>query len=90
MIHREYTPRQRETDSPQLSDIYYYPTDYPEIRNVTGYVNHCEKGAKCQRQPHPEQYLWFDELHPSEQTDRIIADQFIQVVEGNSRWASYW
>lgn len=58
---------------------------------MTGYNNHCDqKTNKCTRLPHPETFLWFDELHPSEQTDKIIAEQFIQVVKGESKWASYW
>lgn len=88
--HRKSAIRQKIADSLQLSDIYFYPTDYPEIRNVTGYINHCDKGTQCERQPHPEQYMWFDELHPSEQTDKIIADQFVETIEGKSRWAWYW
>ncbi|EYE91353.1 SGNH/GDSL hydrolase family protein [Aspergillus ruber CBS 135680] len=74
-----------------LSDVYYNDTNYPNITNVTGYTNHCDQKTKqCTRLPNPETFLWFDELHPSEQTDKIIAEQFIQVVKGESKWASYW
>jgi hypothetical protein len=34
--------------------------------------------------------MWYDELHLSEQTDRIIAREFVGVVEGGSKWATYW
>lgn len=75
----------------QLSDLYYYPSDYPEIRNVSSFINRCDNESRqCERLPNPEQYMWFDELHPSEQTDRIVAEHFIEVIEGKSRWASYW
>lgn len=35
-------------------------------------------------------YMWFDELHPSERMDQIIAEEFIRVVEGRSSYAAYW
>ena len=31
-----------------------------------------------------------DELHPSEQTDRNIAKNFVDVLNGNSTYASYY
>jgi hypothetical protein len=34
--------------------------------------------------------MWYDELHPSEQTDRVIAREFVDVVKGKSKWATYW
>jgi hypothetical protein len=34
--------------------------------------------------------MWYDELHPSEQTDRVIAREFVDVVKGGSKWATYW
>ena len=34
---------------------------------------------------------WFlDELHPSEQTDRNIAKNFVDVLNGNGTYASYY
>jgi hypothetical protein len=38
----------------------------------------------------PDSFMWYDELHPSEQTDRVIAREFVDVVKGNSKWATYW
>lgn len=34
--------------------------------------------------------MWYDALHPSEQTDRVIAANFVEVVKGTSKWATYW
>lgn len=59
--------------------------------NVTSWDNQCgTTGAVCTREASPDSYLWFDELHPSEQSDRIFAEKFIEVVKGNSPWATYW
>jgi hypothetical protein len=33
--------------------------------------------------------MWYDELHPSEQTNRIVAREFVNVVGGQSVYASY-
>lgn len=35
-------------------------------------------------------YMWYDELHPSEQVDRVIGREFVEVVEGRSKYAAYW
>ncbi|KAF2836013.1 carbohydrate esterase family 16 protein [Patellaria atrata CBS 101060] len=75
-----------------LSDIYYNPTRYLNGTgppNVQGYQNHCVNNT-CTPQGDPDAYLWYDELHPSEQTDRIIAKNFVDVVNGRSKWATYW
>jgi hypothetical protein len=34
--------------------------------------------------------MWYDELHPSEQTDRVVAREFIKVVGEGSKWATYY
>jgi hypothetical protein len=34
--------------------------------------------------------MWYDELHPSEQTDKAIAREFVNVVKGASKYATYW
>lgn len=38
----------------------------------------------------PDSFLWYDTLHPSEQTDRVIARTFVDVVSGSSEYATYW
>ncbi|TKA62266.1 hypothetical protein B0A55_10897 [Friedmanniomyces simplex] len=59
--------------------------------NVTGHVNVCNAtGGDCVANPNPDSFLWYDELHPSEQTERIIARTFVDVVKGVSVYATYW
>lgn len=79
----------------QISDIYRNPTSYlngtTAPLDVQGYNRHCNAtGGNCQTSSSPDSFLWFDALHPSEQTDRVIAREFVEVVKGTSRWASYW
>lgn len=71
-----------------MTDIYNNPSAYlngTAPPNVTGYSN--LNGTVDES---PDSFLWYDELHPSEQTDRVIAREFINVVEGDSKWATYW
>lgn len=82
------------TDRKKLSDVYNHPEDFfgqGSAVNVTGYNKHCDvKGQDCQYLPHPEQFMWYDELHPSEVTDKVIADEFVKVIGGKSKYATYW
>jgi hypothetical protein len=84
--------KERTADEFQISDVYNNPDEYfAPPANVTGYNNHCDvNGANCYRLPDPDSFLWFDELHPSQRTDQIIAQTFIQVVKGTSKYATYW
>ncbi|KAF2094055.1 GDSL lipase/acylhydrolase family protein [Rhizodiscina lignyota] len=77
-----------------LTNIHDNPSQYlngTAPANVTGYINHCNaNGTDCMQQPSPDSYEWFDALHPSQQTDRIIAQEFLRVVEGKSNYAWYF
>lgn len=77
-----------------ITDIYNNPTQYLDSpANVTGQYSICgSTGAMCisQEDRDPSQFLWYDELHPSERTDTIIAKEFMKVVEGKSKYATYW
>ncbi|KAF2725904.1 carbohydrate esterase family 16 protein [Polychaeton citri CBS 116435] len=77
-----------------ILDIYNNPTEYlngTAPANVTSYNNHCTAdGSQCVQSTSPDSFLWYDELHPSEQTDRIIARNFVDVVHGESKYATYW
>ncbi|KAF2235564.1 carbohydrate esterase family 16 protein [Viridothelium virens] len=79
-----------------MNDIWNNPQTYlngSAPLNVTGYENHCNAnntdcvdiGASS-----PDSFMWYDILHPSEQTDRIIAQNFVDVVRGESQFATYW
>ena len=78
----------------QVLDIYNNPSTYlngSASANATGFVHHCDiNGANCVDSPSPDSFLWYDELHPSEQTDRIIAREFVNLLSGNSTYATYY
>lgn len=73
--------------------MYENPSDYfhgSAPANVTGFTKQCDDDGECVLAPSPESYMWFDELHPSERTSEIVAQEFVQVVKGESKWAAYW
>ncbi|KAK9779668.1 hypothetical protein SCAR479_03275 [Seiridium cardinale] len=57
--------------------------------NVTGWVAAC-KNSTCPDLAARDSYMWYDELHPSEQTDRVVAREFVNAVLGQSNWTTYW
>lgn len=75
-----------------MTHIYNNPTDYFKApANVTGYINHCNLDkTECHRMDNPESFMWFDYSHPSQRTEQIIAEAFVEVVKGRSKWATYW
>lgn len=76
----------------QMSDIWSNPSNYlngTAPLNVTGYAAECPMSI-CTSKSSWDSYMWFDELHPSEQTDRVIAKEFLKVLAGRSKWATYW
>ncbi|KAF2469692.1 uncharacterized protein BDR25DRAFT_47192 [Lindgomyces ingoldianus] len=77
-----------------ITDIWSHPKEYlngTTPANVTGIVHQCNlKGGDCVKNTSPDSYLWYDELHPSEQADRVIAREFVGVLGGKSKWATYW
>jgi len=76
-----------------MTDMYNSPENYfPSPANVTGQYYLCPPlGGTCTSSAlGMEHYMWYDELHPSEQTDKIVAKEFVKVVEGTSKYAAYW
>jgi len=77
-----------------LTDIYNNPSAYlngTAPLDVTSYSHKCNtSGADCVASTTPDSFMWYDELHPSEQTERVLARTFVDVVKGNSKWATYW
>ncbi|EEA28699.1 hypothetical protein TMatcc_002946 [Talaromyces marneffei ATCC 18224] len=74
-----------------IADIYYNPDQYfASPANVTGYIKQCDATGKCSLAANPESFMWFDDLHPSTKTDSIIAERFVEVVQGRSKYATYW
>ncbi|ESK90441.1 gdsl lipase acylhydrolase family protein [Moniliophthora roreri MCA 2997] len=66
--------------------------------NVTGVVNSCIFELNNPNNPvcstvegtDRDSYIWFDELHPSEQADRIVAREIAQVIRGQeSNWTTW-
>jgi phospholipase/lecithinase/hemolysin len=78
-----------------ITDIYNRPEQYlASPANVTGQYYLCDvaTGSTCASQPGTSlnQFLWYDELHPGERTDEVIAKEFVKVVKGESQYATYW
>ncbi|KAF8863152.1 hypothetical protein BDZ45DRAFT_615857 [Acephala macrosclerotiorum] len=77
-----------------LTDLYYNPTAFgltaPAIVDKPYYL--CDpSGANCvPSSVSLDHYMWYDELHPSQQTDEAIAKEFVNVVKGDSKYATYW
>ncbi|KAK7509276.1 GDSL lipase/acylhydrolase family protein [Phyllosticta citricarpa] len=72
-----------------ITDIYVNPAAYlngTAPLNVDSYITANMTMLPSDR----DSYLWYDSLHPSEQTDRIIAREFVGVVRGGSKWGTYW
>jgi hypothetical protein len=78
----------------QLQNIYDHPSRYlngTAPPDVDSFVNQCnEDGTVCTRDDSPDSFEWFDSLHPSEQTDRVIAQEFVRVTQGRSKYAMYF
>ncbi|KAE8153549.1 glycoside hydrolase [Aspergillus avenaceus] len=75
-----------------LSDIYNDAEEwFGPGANETGYIKHCDNSGKnCIQLPNGDKFMWFDQLHPSQQTDQFIAEEFLKVVKGESDFATYW
>ncbi|KAF4292516.1 hypothetical protein KXW98_007063 [Aspergillus fumigatus] len=70
-----------------MTDIWENPSQYLNGTvpyNVTSSVYRC--GSPCTSNAVRDSYLWYDDLHPSEQTDRIIAREFVNIVRGKIAW----
>jgi hypothetical protein len=73
-----------------MTDIWHNPANYlngTAAFNVTSSVLQC--GPSCMPLDIRDSFMWYDELHPSEQTDRVVAREFVKVVKGGSQWATY-
>lgn len=80
-----------------LSDIFEEPTIYlngSQPVSVHDWEHHCEiDGTGCSYKydrTSSDSFMWWDELHPSEQVHRILASEVVQTLEGRSQYASYW
>lgn len=79
-----------------LTDVYHNPKNYlngTAPLNVQGVSHVCNlQGGNCTTAGVKERdsYMWYDPLHPSEQTSRIVAREFVSVLGGKSKWATYF
>jgi phospholipase/lecithinase/hemolysin len=76
-----------------LTNVYNNPAEFFTAPfNVTGPFHQCDAtGTVCVNQAGTlDQYMWYDDLHPSQRTDEIIATEFVKVVKGTSTFATYW
>ncbi|KAJ2902592.1 Acetylesterase [Zalerion maritima] len=75
-----------------MLDIYHNPDGYLESpANVTGYYYICdgEDFSNCDESENSlASFMWYDELHPSQRTDEIIAEEFIKVIDGDSYYGT--
>jgi phospholipase/lecithinase/hemolysin len=77
-----------------MQDVYANPAEYLNGSlplNVTGVAKQCDAtGTNCTLSTSPDSFMWFDPLHPGEQTSRVVAREFVGVLAGESKWATYW
>jgi len=69
-------------------DMYNNPADFlngSQPLNVTGFYGHIGGHAPGDR----DSYLWWNELHPSEQAQRNVAKQIVATLSGTSKYATY-
>ncbi|KAM7199893.1 GDSL lipase/esterase [Naviculisporaceae sp. PSN 640] len=77
-----------------FTDIYAQPQRYLDAPyNVTGYWRQCEatNNQNCVDRTDlgpMSGFLWYDELHPSEKADSVIAKHFLDVVAGKSKYGT--
>ncbi|KAF2674234.1 hypothetical protein BT63DRAFT_435380 [Microthyrium microscopicum] len=75
-----------------FEDIISSPKDYlngTEPPNVTGVPTFSLTNLLSGKGMSSDSYLWGDALHPSEQTDRLVAKEFVNVMTGKSKYAVY-
>ncbi|RDW91894.1 carbohydrate esterase family 16 protein [Coleophoma crateriformis] len=71
-----------------MTDMFNNPSQYfTAPANVTGTYTGCGKSSCPYSLDH---FMWYDDLHPSQRSDEIIAIEFAKVVDGSSTYAVYW
>jgi len=80
-----------------INDIYNDPTEFfpgeqGRVFNVTGFYHDCDdNGSNCVNQEAPyDTFLWYDQLHPTQATMSIVAKEFVNVVDGISKYGKYF
>lgn len=60
---------------------------------MTGFNLHCtvdDSSCISYEGDSPDSFLWHDELHPSEQLERLVAKEFVGLLGGASPYATYY
>jgi phospholipase/lecithinase/hemolysin len=80
-----------------LSNIYYNPSAYlngSRPITVQDWERQCDPtGEECVFRndgESPDSFMWWDELHPSEQVHRLLAKEVLETLDGRSEYATYW
>ncbi|RKU42162.1 hypothetical protein DL546_001208 [Coniochaeta pulveracea] len=75
-----------------LTDIHNNPGKYLAAPASTSYYHQVNPvtGASSNLPGSLDQYMWYDELHPSNKTDSVIAKEFVDVVAGTSPYATQY
>lgn len=74
-------------DRTQFRDIYERPDDF--LNGTQKPYNTSDWETSHANVSSPDSFMWYDELHPSEQTERWIAKSFLEVVQGVSKYGMY-
>ena len=82
------------TDRKKFLDVHDDPAAYlngTAPPQPTGYSHRCDlRMEDCVDLPSPDSFAWYDPSHPSEQTSRFIARNFVDVLRGGSEYATYY
>ncbi|KAI0630857.1 GDSL lipase/acylhydrolase [Trametes polyzona] len=79
-----------------FADMYAHPEQYlngTAPLNVTAPVSACHTADTCTvvEGTDKDSYLWYDPLHPSEQANRVVAQQISQIVLGEeNKWTTWF
>ncbi|KAF2395719.1 hypothetical protein EJ06DRAFT_484672 [Trichodelitschia bisporula] len=68
-----------------FADIYHNPSKY-----LNGTTPPNVTASPPTASTSPDSYMWADALHPSQQVQRLVAQEFTRVVNGSSSYAAYW
>ncbi|KAJ4164693.1 hypothetical protein LMH87_006355 [Akanthomyces muscarius] len=73
-----------------FNDIHANPGQYlSSPQNVTSSYKTCDADSKCKYSSLSESsFLWYDMLHPSERTMRVVAKEFVSAIGGTSKYAT--
>ncbi|KAH8817365.1 hypothetical protein F5884DRAFT_874362 [Xylogone sp. PMI_703] len=78
-----------------MTDIFNNPSQYlngTSPLDVTNPYHQCNitTGTCVNATASFDSYYWWDEVHPSVRVFQVIADAFVNITKGSSRWAQYW